>query len=227
MQLVADQVWMKHYPLTVLGTHHGRNVTVIRLSSGKTVIHSMAPFTAADVEEIRALGTPGWLVEAMMMHDTYAKEGRAAFPNVPFLGPPGFSEVVGFPTLPLTPAPQEWQGEIEVIPIAGAPKLQEQLTLHLPSRTLIVADLVFNFPPHEGAWDRFFHRYLAGMKRYPAMSRIFRLFVKDRTAFLASIKSLLQRDFDRIIVGHGIIVEREGRQLLRRALMDAGFPPDL
>jgi hypothetical protein len=223
MHQLAENLWLKGYPLKIFGTDHGRNVSVIRLSSGKLIIHSMAQFTPADVAEIHALGTPAWLVEAMLLHDTYAKEGRDAFPSLPFLGPPGFSDIVGFPTLPLLPAPEEWREEIEVFEIAGAPKLKEYAMLHRPSRTLIVADVIFNFRPDETGWNRFFHRYIAGFKRYPGMSRVFRLFVKDRAAFAASIHRILAADFERIIVGHGQVIETDGKALLQRAIEDAGL----
>ncbi|MDB6137041.1 MAG: Methanol oxidation protein [Verrucomicrobiaceae bacterium] len=223
MHPLAENLWLQPYPLSVLGTHHGRNVTLIRLKSGKTILHSMAPFTPADVAAINALGPPSWLLEAMMLHDTYAKEGKKAFPRVPFLGPPGFTDTVGFPTLELLPAPAEWAGEVEVIAIEGAPMLKEHAVLHVPSRTLIVADLVFNFRADEGGWDRFFHRYIAGFKRYPGMSRIFRLCVKDREAFQASIAKLMEKDFDRLIVGHGEVIEHGAKPLLKRALVDAGL----
>ena len=35
--------------------------------------------------------------------------------------------------------------------------------------------------------------------------------------------ALLTADFDRIIVGHGRVIERDGKALLRRALEDAGL----
>lgn len=222
MRQIAENLWLLQYPLTVLGTQHGRNVTVIRLRSGQTVLHSMAPFTPADLATLQSLGTLGWLVEAMLLHDTYAKEGHAAFPALPFLGPPGFSDVVKFPTLPLLPAPAEWAGELEVFPIEGTPKLKEHAFLHVPTRTLIVADLIFNFDPNEHGWDRFFHRYIAGFKRYPGMSRIFKLCLADRPAFQTSLARILEQDFDRIIVGHGRVIESHGKALLQRALEDAG-----
>lgn len=222
LRSIAENLWLSSYPLSVLGTQHGRNVTVIRLRSGKLIVHSMAPFTSGDVAAIRSIGSIGWLVEAMLLHDTYAWEGHDRFPGVPFLGPPGFEEVVKFPVTPLLPTPAEWKGEVEVFEIKGAPKLKEHLFLHVPSRTLIVADLVFNFPPDEKGWDRFFHRYLAGFKRYPGMSRIFRMCISDRPAFRESMEVVLAADFDRIIVGHGRLIESNGKALLRRALEDAG-----
>lgn len=222
MKQIAENLWLKGYPLSVLGTHHGRNVTVIRLQSGKLIIHSMAPFPAADIQGIHAIGEPAWLVESMLLHDTYAKEGRRIFPDIPFLGPPGFQEVVKFPVEPLHPAPREWEGEVETLWIRGAPKLEETAVIHLPSRTLILADLIFNFSPDEKGWNRFFHRHIAGFKRYPGMSRIFRLFIQDKDAFRESIDQLLAKDFDRIIVGHGNVIEANGKELLIRGLEDAG-----
>lgn len=222
MQQLAENLWLLQYPLSVLGTSHGRNVTIIRLPSGKLILHSMAPFPPADVAAIHALGEPAWLLESMLLHDTYAKEGRAVFPGLPFLGPPGFSEVVKFPTLPLLPAPPEWHGVVEVFPIEGAPMLKEHAVLHRPSRTLIVADLVFNFSPDERGWNRFFHRHIAGFKRYPGMSRIFKLCIRDRAAFRASMQTILAQDFDRLIVGHGNVIETDARPLLQRGLRDAG-----
>lgn len=222
MKQLAENLWLLQYPLSVLGTQHGRNVTVIRLSSGKLILHSMAPFSAADLVAIHALGEPAWLVEAMLLHDTYAQEGRRLFPDLPFLGPPGFSEVVKFPALPLLPASAAWGGEVAIFPIEGAPMLKEHAFLHRPSRTLIVADLVFNFSEHERGWNRFFHRHIAGFKRYPGMSRIFKLCIRDRAAFQASMTPILQQDFDRLIVGHGNVIESDGRALLQRGLRDAG-----
>lgn len=225
MNPIAENLWLLQYPLSILGTSHGRNVTVIRLRSGKLILHSMAPFTAPDIAAIQALGQPAWLVESMLLHDTYAKEGHELFPSLPFLGPPGFSDIVKFPTLPLLPTPPEWHGEVEVFPIEGAPMLKEHAFLHVPTRTLIVADLVFNFSPDERGWNRFFHRHIAGFKRYPGMSRIFKLCIKDRPAFQASMAKILDQDFDRLIVGHGHIIETHAKSLLRRALQDARVIP--
>ena len=66
-----------------------------------------------------------------------------------------------------------------------------------------------------------FHRYIAGLKRYPGMSRLFRLCISDRKAFHTSLCQILEFDFDRVIVGHGDVIESDGKVALRRALTDA------
>lgn len=212
---IDRNLWTLRYPLKVLGTDHGRTVSVIRLACGRLVIHSMAPFTAGDVAAIRELGEPGWLIEAMLLHDTYSAQGRAAFPGPPFLAPAGFGRVVDFPVSELGEGPVEWGDELECYRLEGAPRLEEHACFHRPTRTLIIADLLFNFPPDESGWNRFFHRHVAGIRSYPGTSRIFRAFIRDRPAFKTSLEQVMDWDFDRIIPGHGEIIETGGKAVLR------------
>ena len=128
MQQLADNLWLLRYPLKLLGADLNRNVTVMRLGSGELVIHSTGPFTPDDVAAIRALGSPRWIMDVMARHDTFAKEGRAAFPEATYLAPEGFAETVGFPTRPLTSQP-EWGQEIEVMLLEGVPSMKEHVLL--------------------------------------------------------------------------------------------------
>lgn len=222
MQELAHNLWIKTYPLHVLGENHGRVVTLIRLNSGELIIHSTAPFTTEDVAKIKSLGRPTWLVEAMLLHDTYSREGQESFPFIPYLAPEGFSDLVHLPTRPLLPAPSAWKGQVEVLLIDGMPKILEHVFLHVSSKTLIVGDLVFHFEPATG-WTKFFRRYLMGLTRNPDLSRLYPLCIKDRAAFNRSIQTLLSWDFDRIIVGHQLVVETGGKKKLREALEGKGL----
>ena len=137
MKQLAENLWLLHYKLPILGEYLGRNVTVIRLSSGDLVIHSTAPFPAEDVAAISAVGTPAFLVEAITLHDTFAKEGRAAFPDVPYLAPAGFSETVGFPTEPAEPSAGRMGRR------AGRPRTDRQIQsagIRVPPPSLAHAD---------------------------------------------------------------------------------------
>ena len=224
MQNVAPNLWIKQYPLNMLGMHHDRIVTLIRLASGALIIHSTAPFSAADVAEIRALGRPGWLIEAMLLHDTFARQGRAAFPTIPYLAPNGFAESAHVDSLPLLPAPPEWGDEVRVHVVDGMPYPKEHVFLHVPSRTLIVADLVFNFAPSSG-WKSFARRWLMGVKEHPDSARLFPKLIRNRPAYNASMREILEWDFDRIIVGHNERVETDGKQRLIQALARKGMLP--
>ena len=171
MMRLADNIWLFSYPLIALGVDLRRNVTVIRLDSGRLVIHSTARFTEADATQIRGLGEPGWLVEGMIDHDTFSKEGRTAFPNIPFLAPVGFRDRVDFEVGSLDAASSAWLPELEVIRIDGAPKMAEHVFFHHPSGTLIVSRSAVALPGTTFAMVEIIAEPSAGL---PSGSRIFK-----------------------------------------------------
>ena len=227
MRTIAENLWLLRYPLNLLGAQVGRTVTVMRLRSGELVVHSTAPFTSADVAAIRALGTPTWLVDVSLFHDTFAAAGQAAFPEAAYAAPEGFPVTGGNPQL-LREPPLAWKGELEVAPIDGMPGAREYVFFHRPSRSLIVADLVFNFGADASAWTRWVFRWIGGIRQYPGVSRYFRSQIRDRAAFGRAIGRILRWDFDRLIVGHGGVIETGAKPILTAALSEHGFctPPD-
>jgi hypothetical protein len=220
MKKLAENLWVLPYSLRLFGGDLKRAVTIIRLRSDDLVIHSTGPFTPGDVDGISRLGKPGWLLDVMLQHDTFARQGRQAFPDIPYLAPDGFAEAVGFPTESLIPAPSTWGEELKVLRLDGNPSMQEHVVFHPLSRTLIVADLLFNFGPDTPGWTRFLLLAAVGAKHHPGMSRRFRMSIKDKAAFQRSVETLLTWDFDRIIVGHGEILETDGKRLLEEAVKD-------
>ncbi len=221
MHALAENLWLLPYPLRLLGADLRRNVTVIRLKSGDLMIHSTGPFTSEDAAAIRALGNPKWMLDVMLRHDTFAKDGLAAFPGIVYLGPTGYEAVVKVPVSPLLPAP--WGDELQVVRLEGVPSMEEHAVFHAPSRTLIVADLLFNFGAEASLWTHALLLLAVGARHAPGVSRSFKFTLKDRAAFERSLRAVMAWDFDRIIVGHGSVIERNGKSLLADALRRAGF----
>lgn len=223
MQPIAENLWHLQYPLKLLGADLQRHVTVMRLASGQVVIHSTGPFTPQDVADINALGPVGWVLDVMLRHDTFTKQGHEAFPQAIVLGPRGFSDVVGFDTGFLLPPPAEWGDEIQVLAVGGIPSVEEHAVFHRPSRTLIVADLFFDPDPEASGWTHFLMSVVAGRKEGPGISRAYRWATKDKEAFRASLDKIAEWDFDRIIVGHGAIIPTDGKRHFHEALAASGF----
>ena len=217
---LTDDVAVMSFPWRVLGINFGRNVTLLRLGDGRVVIHSTAPFTKNDVEAIRRFGEPAWLVDASLLHDTFAKEGRLAFPDLPYLAPNGFGKVSGIPVQSLADPPGDWKDEIDILKIDGH-RMSEHLFLHRRSATLVVSDLFFSFPVETRGWPRFFVRQIMRLPRLFGVSAFFRfLTIQDRAAFERSMRALMRWNFDRLIVAHGDPIEKEARPLVERALRD-------
>ena len=222
MTPLAENLWLFPYPLRLLGADLRRNVTVMRLASGDLVIHSTGPFTPEDVAAINALGRPRWLLDTMLRHETFAKNGKQAFPEATYLAPEGFSKGAGFPTQPLINQP-DWSGEIEVLRLDGVPSMEEHVVLHQPTRTLIVADLIFNFGAEASAWTHLLMCAAVGTKHGPGMARSIRWTAKDRAALRASLTRMMAWDFDRLIVGHGDLIATGAKAQVAAALARAGY----
>ena len=102
----------------------------------------------------------------------------------------------------------------------GAPRVSEVAFLHEPTRTLILVDSVFN---HTTAGKPLLTKaflHLDGAAKGVSITRVFKLMIKDKPAFRASLRELLAWDFERVLVGHGAITQGADIQALR-SLMEA------
>lgn len=220
---LTEDIRLFSYPLKVLGVDIRRNVTVIRLRSGRLVIHSTSDFTQEDINEICGLGDPGWLVEGMVDHDTFSKQGREAFPGIPFLGPVGFREKMDFEVGSLDSPPVEWLPELEVIRIDGAPKMAENVFFHHPSGTLIVCDLLFHFPEIPSLWSKVLLTAALGFQRAPGFSNRVRMSIEDKEAFRESLEKVMALPIKRIVPGHGVVLDIDAKERARAIFTKKGF----
>ena len=223
MRNITDDVWLLHYPLSILGARWDRNVTVLRLEGGALLIHSTGPFTPGEVAEIDGLGRPAWVVECASMHDGFTVEGSRCFPGAALYVPELMQPQLKIPSHGLGAPPPEWAGELEVLRVEGTVGFQEYAFLHKPSRTLIVGDFVFNFGPDTPRWTRFMACCAVGRQHHPGMSRAVRLLIRDKAAFKRSADTILGWGFDRVIPGHRDVIETGGKQLVAEALWRAGY----
>src|SRR5262245_26926436 len=223
---IAPGVALMQYPLRAFGIDFRRCVTLLRLTDGRVAIHSSAPFTVEDVEAIRHFGIPSWLVEATLMHDTFARSASAVFSDLPYLAPDGFAKLSGVPTRPLYPPPPDWTGEIEVLKIEGLRKINEHALFYRASQTLVLADLLFHFPADSRGWPRFFARHIMRLPRLSGISAFFRLMIRDPETFALSMKKMANWDFEQIVVGHGEPIQNSAKRIFAQALHDRGLAID-
>lgn len=218
---LADGVALISFPWRTLGIDFKRNVTLLRFGDGRLIIHSTAPFTQEDLAAIRSFGQSAWLVEATLMHDTFAKEGQKAFRDLPYLAPDGLTETTGIPSRQLSPPPSDWAGEIDVFKLEGV-RSNEHILYHRRSQTLVVADLFFSFPNEIKGWPRLFVRQFMRLPRLFGISAFFRLFaLRDKEAFKRSIEALFALEFERLVVAHFKPIEKDAKRIVEQALLDA------
>jgi hypothetical protein len=220
MKPIAPELWVVETPLRFRGIEVGRRMTVVRLEDGALVIHSPAPLTARLREELTELGDVRFVVPASNMHGhLFMEQYREAFPEVELFSAPDLDrkrkDLAFDGALGDAPDPR-WGEVLDQAAVFGHRFVTEIVFLHRPSRTLIVGDLCFTIG--EGA--PVVMRALARAARSYGQLRptpMFRLGLRDRAAARNSLDRILGWDFDRIIVGHGELVETGGKDALRRA----------
>jgi hypothetical protein len=109
-----------------------------------------------------------------------------------------------------------WAADLDQTVVRGSRVMEEVVFFHSASRTLIVADLCEHFGPWSPGLTRLVAR-LANMYGKPRMPPDWKLSFRDREATRTSFERILSRDFDRVILAHGDLIEREARDIFRRA----------
>lgn len=177
-------------------------MTVIRLDDGRLILHSPAPITPELQDELDALGPVGFIA-VPRAHGKFAAQASQTYPAAQLL------------VLADQP-PAAWAGQVESHLVLGF-RLDEVVLFHRPSRTLVITDLCFNIHRSSSRTARLFFRANGVWQRF-GPSRLIRLLaVSDRAALRRSIEHVLRWDFERIVPGHGDVIEHGGRAALRAA----------
>ena len=214
---LSDDLFVLDVPFRVGGFALGGRMTVIRLPEGGLWVHSPVKLEAAARQAVDALGPVRFLVAPNVMHHLFVGDWAAAYPEARVVAPAGLRRKR--PGLRLdaeltdTPAP----GYAEVFSqqlMRGVPKLDEYVFLHRPSRTLLVTDLAFHIR-QSPSWLTRTYIKLFGAYGKLAPTLLIKTMVKDRAALRASLDTVLGWDFERVVVCHGEVLERGGREALR------------
>ncbi|HRE83716.1 MAG TPA: hypothetical protein PLN52_21910 [Opitutaceae bacterium] len=217
--LLENTLWTEFQPLRVFGLPLGRRMAVVRTSDGRLVVFSPVRFSKEVRAQLDTLGKVSAFVVPSRFHDLFFDEYFPVYRDAVFFG--SQASINDHPTWPLVSFEKgaSLLADFSIIPLKGMPRVEEHLFLHARSRTLFLADAFFNLPKPSSLLAGLMLQ-LAGIGNRPTPSRLFRSLIKDRDAFRASIEQVLLHDFDRIVPGHGEVVESQGRQVFRNAFHD-------
>lgn len=214
---LAQDLWVVERPQRFYGLEVGTRMTVIRLADGSLLLHSPVALDAELRRELDAIGRVRFAVAPNRVHHLYAGKVTEAYPEARLWVGPGlerkrpdllFDAVLG------DEAPAEWRGQLDQVFFRGRPYENEVVFCHRASRTLILCDLAFNFGPRAAAPTRLLMRLLRSYGRF-GPSKLDPLLIRDRRAARQSLERILGWDFDRVVVAHGDVLERGGREALR------------
>lgn len=220
LRSVAEGVWVVDFDFALLGVHLGLRTTVLATGDGGVVVIAPGKLEPADLDAIRALGPVRAVIAPNAFHHIYLRRAAAAFEGARVLAAPGVAakqpELRIDATLgtPEAAALGVFGTAIDTLSLVGS-KSAETVFFHRPSRTLIVTDSVFNVQTSDHLWTRTFLK-MNGAYGAPSASRIFRASIKDRAAFRKSVDRMLAFEPERIVMAHGALIEKGGREALAR-----------
>ena len=213
LNLVPDRLWTDFSPMNMVGIPAGRRLTVCKDGVGQITVFSPLPCSDENVAKLRRIGEPTAFVIPSRFHDNFYEDYMGRFPRSAFLAD---KAVLGdhprWRLMNLSPSRPELAG-FDMVAIDGMPNVQEHVFCHRATRTLIVADLFFNVSLPAGglAWCL---GKLAGIGGRPKPSRLWRAMIRDRSNFRRSLCQIMELDFERIIPGHGELIESNAKQVL-------------
>ncbi len=217
LRQLAPDLWVTERPLRFAGIEVGSRMSAIRLRDGSLFLHSPVALDPELRKQLDALGPVRFAVAPNRFHHLYIGEYAAAYPQVALFAAPGLEKKrhdLRFDAVLSDEAPEAWAGEIEQLVFRGFPLPNEVVFFHAATQTLIATDLAFNIQEDSPALTRLGFRALGGYGRL-GPTWLERLLIRNRAAARASLARILEWDFERVIVAHGRVVERGGREALR------------
>jgi hypothetical protein len=219
LQHVDQNIWLFERTVRFAGIPLPHTMTIIRLPTGGPFVHSPTKLDTPTTSLLASLGPVDSIVWPSWWHDMYLREYAKAYPRARLFGAPvlvswhgQMSRIRSLDDNALVWSPDLDQLYVDRMWLF----LDEFVFLHQPSRSVIVADLAFNFDERR---DWFTKWSFGAVGAYPGCNIpwFYRLAPRDRRYLRAKIECILDWDFDRLIVGHGGVVPTGGKDALRNA----------
>lgn len=181
----------------------------------KLVVISPANFDSQKIQEIKSFDPSIDFISPNNFHNVNIGKMKNLFPNANFFGPKRSAKQSNIELRPI----KEFESEsITSIKIDGHKMMSETAFFHIPSKTMIVADLFFNVRKQ---LDFISNIVLAitGTKSKMGISNLIKISRSNKELFKQSAYSLLDYPFERIAPAHGeIATKEEFKEMLERCL---------
>lgn len=221
LHALAPEVWTAEHLMRFPGAVRLRaRMTVVRLPGGELLLHSPIPIDDALAAALDGLGPVTHLVAPSLYHHVFVSRALRRYPRAQVIAAPGLARKRR--DLPIAvelgaQPPPAWQGVVDHLVLGGAPRINEAVFFHRPSRTLIVTDLVFNVRDPDG-WATSLLLRTMGTHGRLAQSRLWRWLARDRAALRRSLEAMMAWDFARVLPAHGAPVETDAHSAMNEAL---------
>lgn len=223
MQTFGPQIWtMNGDDVRMFGVlPFTTRMTVVRLGSGGLWLHSPVQPTPERRHAVDQIGPVEHLVAPNKIHSLGIAPWKALYPSARVWASPGFSKRhpdISVDAILTNGTEAPWGNDIRHCVIEGHAILDEVAFLHIPSRTLIITDLI---QKHDVAHESWIWRRVKGMAgilgKGGGVPLDVRLSIADKAAMQRSLETVLNWDFENLIIAHGHCLQGGAKEDMRRA----------
>ncbi len=224
LQVFAENVWTVDGPLVRdMGITFTTRMTIVRLSDGSLWVESPVPASPETLQRMTELGPVKYLVAATPRHVWRLDRWHALFPDAQLWACRPTPVTLQKGRLPLTGVledtpPAGWANDLDQLVFKGNPLLSEVLFFHRKARTVILGDLIQIRPLVKGRPLRNALIRLAGIAAPSGgVGLDIRLSFIHRKLAAQSLHKVLSWDFDKLIIAHGVCIEKDAKPFVARA----------
>ncbi|KAG1900311.1 uncharacterized protein F5891DRAFT_309708 [Suillus fuscotomentosus] len=225
---VAKDVWIFSRPFARFGIiQMGGRSTAIKLRQGGVWVLASTPLTQDTRNKIDELGEVKYIIGADAVHHMFLGEFKRAYPNAKLIGVEDAIKNMSDKDLQfdglwgrdLPSRNYGFEDEIKHCYFSGF-RNKDVAFLHMPSKSLIEADLLLNLPANE----QYSKSSSSPRMNIKPDSWIHRAIINNSTVDAKAMRrdatTVANWDFDRIIPCHGDVIETDGNKMWR-TLYDA------
>ncbi|KAJ3714651.1 hypothetical protein DFJ43DRAFT_859763 [Lentinula guzmanii] len=208
----------------------GGRSTAVKLHNGDVFVLASTPLTEDTKSAIDALGTLKWIIAADIVHHLFIGQYKKEYPEAKVIGVEGLREkkeknkeslmIDGEYGVNPPETLYGFEDEIKACYFSGFAN-KDVAFLHVATKTLIVADLLFNLPGTEQySKSKASPKVPIIGKLNPESSmhkRLLWTIGKDKDAMRRDAKIVSGWDFERIIMCHGDVIETGGKRAWEEA----------
>lgn len=219
MRSIGPKIWVEEQPMILpLMGDIGRRMTVIQLANKELMIISPVPMTENLSKELMELGQIRYLIGPNSTHHLSLRPYHQQFPDALLAAPEKLQKrkKMSFQITIREGQVMPWSAEVQNLIVDSPGMMSEAVFLHSLSRTLIVTDLLFNIYKADSKLKEWALRLNKAYGQL-GMSRMGQFAWKDRDELRKKIEMILNWDFEQIVLAHGEIVVKNGRQKFRES----------
>lgn len=220
---LSNDLWVFNgKPVTFLSLPFSTRMTVIKTEDSKLWVHSPIALTDELKAQINSLGSVQYLIAPNHLHHLFLQEWQLAFPDAQTYGT---KEVITkrndliFTSELTADTEYPWQSDIDMLLFTGSPLMQEAVFFHKQSQSLIVTDLIENFPPLDfNCVQRLLAKFTGILSPNGKMPIDWRMsFMFHKSEARQHYHQMIRWDPQRITLAHGEIIISDAVTFLNKS----------